>query len=193
MSLRPPLWNFFKNSSVLAAPPVPYWSMIIVQKNLKQWEKHKGWHPNSTRKNTHGSVVAPTSNFRPLCWVWPSICAFNKSQGRFKACNFTLFCRSVFLHMRVYWYSLYSTIGEDCHQALRDYHLLILNYHDFISSRRKIKLKLIKNWENKSFEQFDQTQQTTLLKTAKYNIKSSLPSSIDRQMLHKPLNMFEEV
>ena len=54
-------------------------------------------------------------------------------------------------------------------------------------------VEAIKNWENKSFELFDQTQQTTLLKTAKYNIKSSLPSSIDRQMLHKPLNMFEEV
>ena len=73
--------------------------------------------------------------------------------------------------------------------VITDYRLLILNYHDFISSRRKIKLKLLKNWENKSFEQFDQTQQTTLLKTA----KSSLPSSIDRQMLHKPPNMFEEV
>ena len=166
--------------------------MIIVQKNLKQWEKHKGWHPNSTRKNTHGSVVAPTSNFRPLCWVWLSICAFNKSRGRFKACNFTLFYRSVFLHMRVYWYSLQGmTAIKRC--VITDYRLLILNYHDFISSRRKIKLKLLKNWENKSFEQFDQTQQTTLLKTAKYNIKSSSPSSIDRQMLHKPLNMFEEV
>ena len=86
------------------------------------------------------ALIFAARNFRPLCWVWPSICAFNKSQGRFKACNFTLFYRSVFLHMRVYWYSLYSTIGDDCHQALRDYRLLILNYHDFISSRRIIKL-----------------------------------------------------